>query len=604
MQRLAVLGVFCLTLQAQAPPEPELGELLLGDLRHGVGVKRVLQYAQTSIKVQPGHLTQSLAAKSLAHPERDLHRWARRHSWSNLLPHPYEFKLNLIDHSLTDDGLDKQARETTHAALLPHEVFHCIYSHGPELFTKLFLGGSENNLATWWREAAAIADEWYTEHPVIHRVAASLRVPFGVHGDDAGVHGQEQVLVLNWGSVVSVLPTLDSRIVFTMVKTRDILAGPEGTMQTLYGILTWSLNALSSGYFPDVDHNGHAFTDKWRRDRAGQRLAGGYVGCFAELRGDWKWLKEALYLQHHYGLDTLICHKCRVQKFGSVGMRYSNFKQSAKHRETLHAHREWMSMYTAAAIVSPLLFILGFHVSRVLFDILHCLDLGVYQVAVPSAMKELTARKDVWPGNTIAARFKAASTDYKIWRKQKRIKSYTPKPFVAKAWLKHKPPRVTQLTIKGAALRNMVTWIATVCNEHASDDHGKLRAYMFNNFVEADRVCRSAGRHLTPQQHKQLNTALENALQAYNALAAESVIAKTKLWKLLPKHHAITHVYDVPINPRRTACNQDEEFVGLCKKVYVSCHGTTAPIRCLQRLSIALCLRWWQLLSSLRFDVQ
>ena len=218
-----------------------------------------------------------------------------------------------------------------------------------------------------------------------------------------------------------------------MVKTRDIFAGPEGTMQTLYEILKWSLNALSSGYFPEVDHTGHAFRDKWRQERAGKKLAGGYVGCFAELRGDWKWLKEALYLQHHYGLNTLICHKCRVQKFGSVGMRYTNFKQTADHRQTLYTNLEWMAMYTAAAIVSPLLLIVGFHVSRVIFDILHCLDLGVYQVAVPSALKELTKTTDVWPGGTIAARFKAASTDYKVWRQQKRIRSYMPKPFVQKA---------------------------------------------------------------------------------------------------------------------------------------------------------------------------
>ena len=143
----------------------------------------------------------------------------------------------------------------------------------------------------------------------------------------------------------------------------------------------------------------------------------------------------------------------------------------------------------------------------------------------------------------------------------------------------------------------MVTWVAKVCNEHAWDDHGKLRAFMFNNFVEADRVCRSAGRHLTPKQRKQLNTALEKALQAYNALAAESVIAKTKLWKLLPKHHACTHVYDVPINPRRTACNQDGDFVGLCKKIYVlpwqNCTYTvlTAALNCLVFEMVAAALK-------------
>ena len=91
----------------------------------------------------------------------------------------------------------------------------------------------------------------------------------------------------------------------------------------------------------------------------------------------------------------------------------------------VHVHRSSHS--------EPLVVYIGLSRLKSVFDILHCLDLGVYQVAVPSAMKELTARKGVWPGNTIAARFKAASTDYKVWRQQKRIRSYMPKPFVKKA---------------------------------------------------------------------------------------------------------------------------------------------------------------------------
>jgi hypothetical protein len=37
-----------------------------------------------------------------------------------------------------------------------------------------------------------------------------------MHGDDAGVQGQGQVTTLTWGSLVAKLPTLDSRIIFTM----------------------------------------------------------------------------------------------------------------------------------------------------------------------------------------------------------------------------------------------------------------------------------------------------------------------------------------------------------------------------------------------------
>ena len=39
----------------------------------------------------------------------------------------------------------------------------------------------------------------------------------GVHGDDASVHGQEQVLVVSWGGVATKRHTLGSRIVSSML---------------------------------------------------------------------------------------------------------------------------------------------------------------------------------------------------------------------------------------------------------------------------------------------------------------------------------------------------------------------------------------------------
>ena len=56
-----------------------------------------------------------------------------------------------------------------------------------------------------WEAAATANDGWYQRHPVIHAKPAHLRVPLGIHGDDAGVHGSNQVLVLIWGGVASKL---------------------------------------------------------------------------------------------------------------------------------------------------------------------------------------------------------------------------------------------------------------------------------------------------------------------------------------------------------------------------------------------------------------
>ena len=93
-------------------------------------------------------------------------------------------------------------------------------------------------------------------------------------------------------------------------------------------------------------------------------------------------------------------------------------------------------MMLAAAIVSPLLYISGFHITRVIFDILHCMELGIYQVAVPSAMKEMTENAHIWSGASRSARFIGAFKAYSVWRKSKRVKAYTSKPFKAKVWLK------------------------------------------------------------------------------------------------------------------------------------------------------------------------
>lgn len=75
-----------------------------------------------------------------------------------------------------------------------------------------------------------------------------------------------------------------------------MLPGSE-TLHTLLRLLTWSLTALSNGVFPDRDFMGNVFTeqsDRHRFEMAGKPLADGFVGCWSELRGDWKFLKEAV----------------------------------------------------------------------------------------------------------------------------------------------------------------------------------------------------------------------------------------------------------------------------------------------------------------------
>ena len=597
-----LLRFACSLVVVAAPPPPGSTQALLPLLvdlltAAGGGTQSLARLRRTAVAsgqhVHPS--VREIAALSEHNFERDLHRWAMKQAWRELLPHTYEFQLMV-------EG-DVAPKEATHSAILPHELFASLHAQAPLLFEKLFTGGSEN-LRNWW-EAERRADScWYKDHEVVKNVGdPTQRVPIGIHGDDAGVQGEQQVLVITWGSVAVELPTLDSRLVFCMLRTADILDdGADTTKSTVFAVLRWSLAALSCGRFPHEDHTGRPFGPGHHPKRAavaGRPLAGGMVGAWSEMRGDWKFLWQALHLQTFY-LTNYVCHLCRAHKH-ITRLAYTNFARQARHRRTLVSCGAWMNWMLGAAVVSPLLLIPGFCIWRVHFDVMHTLDLGVHQVTAPSAMVELIDEQ-VWPGENAGERWRHAFAAYKLWCRANKIKSVARKRFDPKQWRKSKKrfPKISQKVAKAAALRSMVYWVAEVCAQHADGDHGRLRATMFAKFVEADLVMRRAGRHLSPAERERLASSMEGALVCNNALAAEAAAAGKRLWKLLPKHHAATHMcYDSVANPRTVQCYADEDCVGRAKKIYNACHGQTAPKTALMRYSILVGIRWWQELQQL-----
>ena len=123
---------------------------------------------------------------------------------------------------------------------------------------------------------------------------------------------------------------------------------------------------------------------------------------------------------------------------------------------------------------------------------------------------------------------------------------------------------------------------------------------MFTSSCAVDWICRRSPRHLNTADHDSLCANLEAALVCYNSLAADAIYAKRKLWKIVPKFHAATMYYDIPINPRRVQCYLDEDMVGRCKRIYIKCHGLSAPQRSIERYIIMICMRWLEALRCLR----
>ena len=121
-----------------------------------------------------------------------------------------------------------------------------------------------------------------------------------------------------------------------------------------------------------------------------------------------------------------------------------------------------------------------------------------------------------------------------------------------------------------------------------------MRYGPFWNLRSADRAMRRARRHLKPTEQNQLARHLEAALKCYGWLHGQARSAGIPLWKLIPKHHAMTHIaFDtLGVNPRHVQCYLDEDMVGKFKKLYIACHARSAPLRSLERYVLGQAMHW------------
>lgn len=251
----------------------------------------------------------------------------------------------------------------------------------------------------------------------------------------------------------------------------------------------------------------------------------------------------------------------------------------------------------------------GFCIWRCSFDIMHTLELGILQVAVPSALQELatTASAEVaGPGavfgtGTPAQQMREATRLYHAWCREKGVCSKVSR--LTASWIDGATPSISQKHAKAAALRSMMYWLRDVCAASAGGSlHSATRAAFFECMARADEVMRAHGRFLPASAGEELAAHVEDALLAYNALAVSAFRAGARRWPMKPKLHALTHIaYDnCGVNPRAVHCYADEDMVGRVKRVYVRCHAGTAPSRSLERYTIHTSLRWWMELREAR----
>ena len=610
---MLVLALSWLTIAKGGPPKNAAHELIRM-LGTGADVTPTLDLAES---IAAGRYQRALMEslgkiarknKYTYNYERGLERWFRIQDFRVLTPDTYDFPVIMFGKSML------ALKRVTQSCLLPHEWFGALHAF-PDLFADLFTGGDAN--LRHFGERSRDSD-WYQKHPVIPSAPLEMLIPLGLHGDDVGVYRKEKVLVMTWGPLAVGRHVLDTRLIFTGIFVKSMV--PDVTWDEIQRVLTWSFKCLAMGTYPAADHNGKPFAADHHPARAAlanQVIAGGYLGVWGELRGDWKYLREALGLAASFATAAHVCHLCYANK-KKRRLYYTQTRRSHwTLRRTLLSHRGFLRRQRSfpGNTTGPMYDLPGFHIWQVWVDPLHAMDLGILQKLSASTLLELTDRRyEPYSRSTRTHRLLQAHEQYKEWCRAKGEQAVP--PFNDKSWYAHGDyPEMTMKCAKGAQQRALQYWFLEKCQEEAvraPSVHSAVRLALWMNLVRVDMICASrladtsfpcAGRFLSASEVAALQDSMEEALDCYVWLANDAVENGIKRWKTQPQMHMLTHMaYDMAgqANPRRVHCYADEDMVGRFKTLVSACHPRRASSRSLLRYSIMLSFRWWLRVAELR----
>ena len=203
---------------------------------------------------------------------------------------------------------------TLQAMLLPHIIFSSVYHHYQAAWQKIILP-SEGRLKEFWKLQSQAKHPAFAGHPVLNSTPEFQKkmVPLALHGDGTPVIGigkiwSRQLTIYSFNSLLGHGTTKDMQL--HVWSCFDECCGPS-TKDEFFTILSWSLEALQKGRWPESNHLGQKYhPDSAEGKLAGTFLANGYCGLLWSLVGDLEYFNQVLQLPH-YSNKTNPCALCR-----------------------------------------------------------------------------------------------------------------------------------------------------------------------------------------------------------------------------------------------------------------------------------------------------
>ena len=456
-----------------------------------------------------------------------------------------------------------QASVSHHPFVLPHALFSSLYAARVETFQKCVQGDRQERQELW---------DTLSQHPVVqnHPVLRSGElkhvIPVGLHGDAGAFSNNDSLYVITWNSLVGQGTTREQRFIITVIRKREMLQDGS-TLEALFRVIAWSLNALLTGFAPTHDEDGLPLPD------GGHELAGPWRGACVQIRGDWQWYNQAFAVPQWNALGRM-CFLCCASN-ADKELLWTNFNPSAPWRDTLWTHEAYLAHLQASGIDVPNIFsIHGLRVECLMVDVLHAVDLGIASDIIGNILFEvlpsLGANRD--------KQLLDLNNRLQVWYRRHGVESRIPGRLTMQTI--RAQGKWPELKAKAAATRHLAPFAAELASEfNSGSEHDRHRQSVIESLVTFYRLVQQGSRHIAPSDLGQLPNLCQTLCCAYAHLAHEAIQSGTQAWKLKPKMHLFQHLCHTQAhefgNPRFYWTYADEDMVGQMIEVARSCHPST-----------------------------
>ena len=199
-------------------------------------------------------------------------------------------------------------------------------------------------------------------------------------------------------------------------------------------------------------------------------------------------------------MNVKTCHLCRASRT-IARLNFADLRDTARHRRTLYTRSQYMA-WTLPQQRSPICKHPGWHLWRVFFDAMHCLDQGVLPLHNGSTLWYLLLTQQVWRSATRQGRCLEAHAEYSQFCKDNGITDIADS--FDEQHIKTDSNAFPCLShLKASEQRWLVYWIHSKLLTLPADPIQQLITASYGGLIQMDVVCRRNGRFL-PDAEKDL----------------------------------------------------------------------------------------------------